>query len=236
MFDFDCFSEDYKILTMAEQNNYSEQEIKRIIMDAFSNAIVPKENSKIEKFDGQSGNVLNWIEDFELISEANSWNDSVEMKRLPLYLEKSARDWQSVYVAGKTGLNWSDVKVKLREFFLPASWTSYLRKELRKRVQSKDEPVVNYILAKKALCSKLDDKMTEEEIMDYLYEGIIPEIRSQLTAHNLRAIDEFTVKAKLIEKGLEKRQNDRGDDAVRTLVEMMRDMMKTRNHNSEFYP
>ncbi|RWS23144.1 hypothetical protein B4U80_13430 [Leptotrombidium deliense] len=76
------------------------------------------------------------------------------------------------------------------------------------RIQETNESVINYVLAKKAMCYRVDPNMKEDEIISSIIEGINFEIAKILYVANPASVDELLKIAKNAEHGI-KRVKDR---------------------------
>ena len=99
------------------------------------------------------------------------------------------------------GYNWDTVKEKFLNEFLPANYHEYMKISLNRRLQQLGESPINYISEKVALCKRYNDEMTEDDIMAYIKEGLLPDIHRQILLVKPSTIDEIKEFAKIIEHG-----------------------------------
>ena len=186
-------------------NSLTPAEVKALVREAIASSMNNNPTKKIETFDGsKQKDVVKWLEEYEYFANAYGWPDEAKVIKLPLYLSSYARDWYTVYVsiADEDGLGLDELKDRMKDFFLLSSYDDYLRDELAKRKQGPDETVANYILAKRALCFRLDASMESKEIVRYVYDGIKPEIARMLFAQCPADFDALSEMAKNIERGI----------------------------------
>ncbi|RWS01024.1 hypothetical protein B4U79_16779, partial [Dinothrombium tinctorium] len=187
------------------EHNFTTDDLRQLVSEAVSNSSFNAPR-KIEPFSGAPHkDVIKWLDEFEYYATAVNWTDDVKKLKLPFFLSDLARDWYTVFVAPNpalTGGTWANLKAALKEYFLPSSYDSFLREEIVRRVQDPHEPVANYVLAKKALCFRLNPNMSESDILHYVMQGLKPEIAKTVYASNPKTLDELLSLAKNIERGI----------------------------------
>lgn len=178
------------------------EDIRAAVSEVVASTIATHRNPRLDPYDGSPlSDVNTFVRDFEDLADSYGWNDQDKLKRAPLYLTAAAKDWYHVNVKGTT-ITWSSFVEKLKEYFLPTRFDTYLREELRNRFQKPGEPVANYILAKLTLCQKLDSGMTDEKKIEHLYPGLNDSLRMALYPFNPKTVKEFLEQAKRIEVGM----------------------------------
>lgn len=182
---------------------------RRQLVEAFgetlNNSLLQGTSSRIEAFTGRRNqDVLRWLDRYEAIGNGSRWDNALKMQRLPLYLSDVASDWYTVEVqqAVDPPADWTALKAKLKSSFLPSDYRVYLRNQLRQRRQEPDEPVANYITAKRALCLRLNAQMAAADVMEHLFEGFLPAIARTLRALDPQNLDDLIEQAKHGEHGI----------------------------------
>ncbi|KAF0703364.1 jerky protein-like [Aphis craccivora] len=69
-------------------------------------------------------------------------------------------------------IKWPELEKKLRLEFEPTAQTDMLRLMLEKRKQLPDEPTVSYINEAKSLCRRIDNKMSQDEMVHNIMKGL----------------------------------------------------------------
>ena len=210
----------------------SAEDVRTLIMESLQHTLGTTGTKKLEMYSATAGqDLLRWLEDFEYISNSNKWSDEAKIVKLPTYLSGAAREWYSVKINDKIK-NWDEVLDSMKKQFLPVDQETWLRQELSRRIQKINEPVANYIVAKEALCNRIDPKMKESEKGHHVMIGLNPKIGSSLFAHNPKDLNELTEKAKLIERGLESclgyKEDEKelnGKDIAAIMSNVMQDVM-----------
>ena len=98
--------------------------------------------------------------------------------------------------------DWGDLKKEFLKDFLPKNKQRYYRDQLSRRKQSSKEPVSQYILSKRLRCLEVNDKMTEKEIMSYVFEDILPEIKMELMIKDHKTLNKLCQSAQIVETAL----------------------------------
>src|SRR5688572_15092018 len=62
-------------------------------------AVMTSKKLRIDPYTGSKRQDLTqWLDNFNLEAHGANWNDAVKLKKIPLYLSQSARDWYDLYV------------------------------------------------------------------------------------------------------------------------------------------
>ncbi|RWS22967.1 hypothetical protein B4U80_07831 [Leptotrombidium deliense] len=179
-------------------NNDEKAAIREIFSDAIA-ANVSSSSIRVEQYNGHKRrDLMQFIDDFETLSDANRWSEETKIKKLQLYLRESARDWYDCYVKD-TNKTWEEVLDSLKENFLPANTDRFLKEQIRSRSQYPGESVTNYILTKQKLCKRYDQNMLQADMLDYIFEGIEPEMARILLPTDPRTVNELLREARKFE-------------------------------------
>jgi hypothetical protein len=116
------------------------------------------------------------------------------------------------------------MKKLILDDLLSTDHRSYLHTEIRRRKQAPKESVYNYILAKRDLCLELNDGMSETDLIEYLFQGLKPEIAKMLRSHEPRNLNTFITLAKQTEHAIEEYDNTYVENKTHSdLTLLMRD-------------
>ncbi len=115
-----------------------------------------------------------------------------------------AKDFYKLYVKEATPAvdSWSALCKIFREGFLPTEYTTHLRNKLRTKKQGLFQKTVIYIFEMQALCKQYNRKMPEEEIVDYIVQGLLPPIKERVIMLRPKGIKDLIAKANSVECGL----------------------------------
>jgi hypothetical protein len=158
---------------------------------------------RLEPFSGRdSRELLKWLREFEYHADANNWVDAAKLRKFPTYLRDYGLLWYDQNVKRNTAAptTWDALKKLLTNNLLSTDHRSYLHGEIRRRKQAPNESVYNYILAKRDLCLELDDSMSDQDMIEHLFQGIKPEIAKMLRADAPKNLNQFIDLAKQIER------------------------------------
>ena len=161
--------------------------------------------AKIPVFSGHpEEDVLAWLHVFDKNANALGWSDREKLSRFPLYLSGSADDWYTSHVAknAESLSSFNNLKKRFISCFLPDDFSAYVNQQLRNYTQGYNQTVTSYIFTVERLCKQKNPNMSEKEIIEYLYDGIHPQIRSLVKIQNPTTISEFIVIAKRVEASL----------------------------------
>jgi hypothetical protein len=150
-------------------------------------------------YDGES-NPKMWLNEYEVIAEANLWNDDMKMRRLIGVLTGAARRWFLNQRMCNTDLNWTNLRKGLIDRF-SNSCDELMAQEKIMRAKQKNTDFNLYWEDKVALIKSTSPHMTEKDIMTALINGLnkelYPEVLKFLTIHPCNTLDELR---KLIKK------------------------------------
>ena len=155
-------------------------------------------------FRGGKQDIVLWLNEYEMRGRAHNWDNEVMFRKFPLYLEGIPNDWYFVYVTcggAKSLKNWDELRVRIEDYFLPSGYRESIRNELRARVQKIGESAQDYLIQKHALCLRLDREMQESRIIEWVIEGLDPEIAEQVIIYEPLEIDTLVELIKRIERG-----------------------------------
>ena len=178
---------------------------------------VPKLQKPIampESFTGsRSENFTDWVKDFELYAELNSWGEEQKFKFLPICLKDGARR----VFSDLTGVtNYANAISSLRERFDPQCYAEVHKLNLRRRKRNKNESFFDLALDLRKLAKQAFPKKDQEYLEDLVKEQFIEavhsrELRLRLRRAKLSLLDEM-VAFSVEHETYELLENARGKD------------------------
>ncbi|XP_031108596.1 uncharacterized protein LOC116013076 [Ipomoea triloba] len=109
-------------------------------------------------------------------------NEHITLRAFPFSLKDKAKDW--LYnIPPESVTTWNDVKKLFLEKFFPASKATNIRKEIYGIRQCTWETLFEYWERFKGLCSSCPHhQISEQHLIQYFYEGLLPMDRSMVDA------------------------------------------------------
>lgn len=155
---------------------------------------------KVKPFSGNGDeDIISWLDRYEAF--ADGWNDGSKVAKIRAFLSGTAEKWFNVHVKGQ-GLTFDELKDAMKAQFLPMNYQSYLKQKLFTRKQKFDETVASFIIEIEDIIQRVDGDMPEVDKVNYLLNGMRPEIAKTLYAWNPQTVDEVAQHARQIERGL----------------------------------
>lgn len=138
-------------------------------------------------FNGREGcDVDEWIDNYKVASAANGWDEQKQIARLPLSLEGPARDWYRTTYAAAPPDSMDAFVAAAKETFGRAKPHMFYHNQLITRKQHLDESPVAYAYEKLTLCGKLNPRMSEDEKIMFLIQGLDDNLRVSMYAKEFR--------------------------------------------------
>ena len=118
-----------------------------------------------------------WLRKVKRVACALEWDDARLLKQVPLFLEEFAASWWDKETQGgkKVFATWTLFEAGIKARFLPKDQAKRWKLLMRRRKQRPDEDVTTYFNEKYALCSRIDQTMPDEDIVEHLKDGLLPE-------------------------------------------------------------
>ena len=132
--------------------------------------------------------IMLWLEEYEISASSNNWKDELMIKRLPLFLQGPARSFYNVELANQTSKSWACIKKLLIDQFCPLGYKIHMRSQLMTKKQLPFQPVMNFIGEIHDICKKYNNKMEDDEIIQFIYEGMNPSLVQQIIIFNPKSI------------------------------------------------
>lgn len=121
--------------------------------------------------------------------------DQIKLRAFPFSLKDDAQDW--LYYLPPGSINtWNEMKRKFLEKFFPASRAASIRKEICGITQRSGETLHEYWERFKKLCASCPHhQISEQLLIQYFYEGLLPSDRSMIDAASGGALMDKTAEA-----------------------------------------
>jgi hypothetical protein len=144
-------------------------------------------------YNGES-NPKMWLNEYEVIAEANLWNDDMKMRRLIGVLTGAARRWFLNQRMCSSELNWTTLKQGLIDRFSNSCDELMAQEKIMRTKQNKTDFNL-YWEDKVALIKSTSPHMTEKDVMTALINGLnkdlYPDVLKFLTIHPCNTLDEL---------------------------------------------
>ena len=126
-----------------------------------------------KNYDG-TGDVDEWIDHFTYISKCNNWDNTMQLRRLPIHLKETAELWFRNFSENNSDDSPDITAVfdGLRTAFRPMNFRSINQSALISRVQRLQEPVNSYHYDMLRLCRKINPNMSEEDKLTHVMRGL----------------------------------------------------------------
>ena len=169
---------------MAESNieledlaNMSLNQLTSSILKSISKIQKRNKDLKIPPFDGEeSYKVIDFIEEYEERGRCNDWSNSDLFNHFALYLTGNAKSWHKLTMQANDSppTTWCSLKELFIQQYMPKDKKRYFRTLIQERKQKYSESVLQYIIDIRSLCYQMDDEMSENDIIDHLFDGFTP--------------------------------------------------------------
>lgn len=147
----------------------------------------------------QSENPNEFVEKYEIAAASNNWQDQTKIKLFPAHLAGNALAWFTHYSKDKNLNNWNDLKTKFIDTFKPMAQANNLQMILEKKVQKPDQQSLNYFLEILAICKRYDQGITDKQVIQYVIQGLRPEICERILGENTNTLEELECSLKKVE-------------------------------------
>jgi hypothetical protein len=122
--------------------------------------------------------VVEWLRQFQRVSDFNLWDGNQQLRQLPLCLEGVAERWfSSLNPRPDTFPALSD---RVLRAFRHQNYEMELDSQLRARRQGPGEPVMTYCYDVVHLCSKINADMPEQEKVQHILRGLSPSLMEKV--------------------------------------------------------
>ena len=148
---------------------HSKQELS---LEAYGKMIIPK------PFDGKTDPRI-WVQHYEVIAEANLWDDDMKARRLIASLDGAAQQWLLNQRMVNPNLTWKPLKEKLINRF-SNSIEGLVIIDSDKLFLKKTEDFDKYWEEKKAVLKLRSSNISQKEMMQKLFDGLNKELKAKV--------------------------------------------------------
>ena len=186
--------------------------------NAIADRLVSARQHNIPIFNGAKDECpIKFMRAFERVAKALKWDDSTKMDKFPNYLSGPGEDFHYIFVDSAEEVAkpdcWDALKDEFLNHFMRGDYKSHLSRELGKRKKLESESMIVYITSIQTLCRDLDSKMSNEQIMNYILDGLDQELAAQIQCFNPKNVDELKIQAKCIESANERRKQSSSENS-----------------------
>ena len=171
-----------------------------------------RDKLKIEIFDGKVGQDLDrWIKEYKMRTRMAGWDDLSVRDGIPMYLGGKYKHWfegRVVHVSPEKKKKY-DTSEKVFEMMLEAELhdkENWLKK--LKELKQGDAPLNRYLQDLEMICNEINEDMSEQQRVEYAYEGINKELGIRIFEKRPKTIDEMRKYGKEVEAGYRKFMDD----------------------------
>jgi len=137
---------------------------------------------KAGTFSGSSSeDALEFINKYQIASQCNRWLPKTRLDLFGAHLTGNPYRWYDIYRQEQgSRLNWDDLKEHFLQVFSPVALVEDNRVILENRIQGTGENTLQFLFEIIHLCRKVDESMTESQVIHYFTQAVRPEICSEL--------------------------------------------------------
>lgn len=148
----------------------------------------------LEPFSG-TGNIMEWIEDYEATGKSSGWTEDLLATRLRSYLKGSAIVWYRAMdkVEPMISKTWTQLRKELVDTYKAVNYEMDLRGQLMTKRRPHADPV-QFIYERSLICSQL--QMSESETIKQIVLSIGEPYHSKLVCKEFRSITELRERLK----------------------------------------
>lgn len=148
-------------------------------------------------FDGESKNVISFLERVEELAEARHVSQQeLFSSSIELFTGRALIWYRSVRT---TVTDWDALVAAIKKEFLPSDFDDQMWDEIKARVQGKTEPVSIYIAVMETLFKRLSRPPVETTKVKYIRQNLLPQYYSQLALYEVTAVSDLMKLCKRLE-------------------------------------
>ncbi|RWS28097.1 hypothetical protein B4U80_13688 [Leptotrombidium deliense] len=216
---------------MADENFDFEEAIRRV-GETVSNNLLNNSAYKMKPFRDNDVNDPNtFIKQFEGLAKSCGWNDETKVSKLRAYLNGPSYNWYLLVIEPDLPMQFEEVKQKFLEEFDPEN---DLLIKLKNRKQLEHETVQAYVYDKVLLCQRLNENMTDNEVLNFLYDGLRDSLKKQVYLQNPSNFKQFLEIAKRVEATQKSNlfEQNSSSEQLNKLVQSLSEMLKNNNNRN----
>jgi len=138
-----------------------------------------------------------FIDQFNLASTANRWNEDTKLIQFPSYLRGKALQWYNAASTSRKRLGEKDFTWdELEQEFLNSNGPAETRQDaieyrLMGRKQGPTEPCYEYLISIENLCNRVDKDMSDKRRIKYALRGLRADVLNTVNTHNPSTVKEL---------------------------------------------
>lgn len=154
------------------------------------------------KFDGRlgSGSVNSFLQRVDELRIARKCSKEELFEAASDLFEDLALEWFRAQLRNKRFNSWDSLVSSLRKDFLPLGYDEELWKQIEKRTQHEDEPVVIYISIMENIFECLSEKPSEERKLRTLMSRVLPRYQSHLALQDVSTVSQLVQICRALEE------------------------------------
>jgi hypothetical protein len=137
-------------------------------------------------------NIDQYFQRFEMVANANFWDDGCKIKYFPCYLRGTACQWYHVFSDTHSDkLDWPTLKNAALDAFKQLAFQDIVFDKLLSRYQDTDESATSYCYHILFLCQQYDPNMSEQMKMQFLRRGLNSSIIKNVLVHKADTVEQL---------------------------------------------
>jgi hypothetical protein len=177
---------------------------RRIVNDTVTGCLSTVGGLKLDKYGGEiCWKAIDWLEEFEDIKTTKGWTDQNKFQRFKNSLRDDTKDLYKLHVekSVKPPADWNELKTIIN-YNLPKGKETYAREHLLGYVQKPGQDVQKYITKKELLCLDFNSLMTENEKMQHIIKGLLPQIKVTIIHKDNNTLNRLRENEEKVERGI----------------------------------
>lgn len=142
-------------------------------------------------FNPATDNPIEFLKAYKIASQANNWNDMLQMCYFVNCLRDSAAIWFRNFAKRNPNANWAKTLKAFKDTFVGPNHEEDLKYKLVSRRQKPDESLLEYYYAIIDLCDELDLTLDDNEMMRRVTSGLLPYYKHMFTISRPKTLIEF---------------------------------------------
>ena len=158
------------------EDYFDEEQLNRLGLEISSNLLSSNLYS-VPIFRGDdSTNASTWIGKFETVCNHFSWSNDQARAKFKSWLAGPAANWYKLRIAAEEITDFQQIKRLFCEDFADEDKLE----KMKNRKMIRFEKIQTYVYDKVGLCKEVNPSMTNDEILNYLYEGMPIKLRNAI--------------------------------------------------------
>lgn len=147
-------------------------------------------------FDGtENSNVHDFIFRLEQMARDDEFPESGLMRVLHMFLTKKAEDWYWIFKMDQPNASWKQLKTSMMSYFSSFDSEEEIREQILRRHQTSKESFSDYALSVQKLNARLQQRLSEKEILYRLSQNMLPALKNVTLAATgfIKTVEELRV-------------------------------------------